>query len=50
MEQKLICEQVKSIDTKDGVLWAYITDNKIIDQAFMTWKELYEILAKRNES
>ena len=35
-------DKVKSIETNDGVVWAYIRDNKICDQAFMNWKSLYE--------
>ena len=42
--QKPICDRVKSIETKDGILWAYIRDNKIFDQAFWTWEKLYKNL------
>jgi|GEM_PF-6456334 len=43
-------DQVSSIDTHDGICWAYIKDNKIIDQTFLDWKTLYKIQVENMES
>ena len=40
---ELYCDQIESIETTDGIVWAYIKDNKIEDQAFMDWRTLYKI-------
>jgi len=36
-------DSVSSKDIKDGILWFYKKDGKVVDTAFMSYKQLYEI-------
>lgn len=44
-----ICDKVESKETEHGVEWEYYKDGKVIDTAFMTYKELYNILASKTQ-
>lgn len=45
----LYCDKVDSKETEYGIEWSYYKDGKVIDTAFMTYKELYLILADKRE-
>ncbi|KKN46003.1 hypothetical protein LCGC14_0676970 [marine sediment metagenome] len=40
---KPYCDSITSKDIKDGVVWYYKKDGRVVDTAFMSYKELYEI-------
>ena len=45
----LYCDKIESKETEHGIEWEYFKDGKVIDTAFMTYKELYLILADKRE-
>lgn len=45
----LYCDKVDSKETEHGIEWSYYKDGKVIDTAFMTYKELYNILANKTQ-
>jgi len=47
--ENLACDKIESKETEHGIEWEYFKDGKVIDTAFMTYKELYLILADKRE-